>query len=118
MNVIATSYSREEVEEVTSLLKMRQIAFELQIEKEQSGLECTSILVGDVEYEPACDVVEAWESARAAEAQKKRRIRCPKCQSEDWERVQDAFYTEKGLVARKCKRCDCVFTRFGEEIGK
>ena len=113
MKVLSTFHSPEEYSELTRLLEADRIPYELRTLQEESGLEAIELIVEDGHYEHACDVVDNWFSAQVAAQQKAlhERIRCAKCGSSNWERVNDPFYSEKGLVAMTCKDCGCVFTQ-------
>ena len=115
MNVVGTFFSAEEVREVGELLKGAQIPYKLRTITDDGGLETTELLADDAHYEHACNVVENWQSAgtAASEQELHRRIRCVKCGSSEWERVEDESYTEAGLIAMRCKDCGCVFTKYG-----
>ena len=55
--------------ELSERLKTEAIPVEVRTVTQDSGLEFSEILVEDGYYERACDVAEAWEAERAAEAE-------------------------------------------------
>jgi hypothetical protein len=120
MKVVGTFFSAEEAREVAGLLEARQVFSELRTITDESGLETIELLADDAYYEVACDVVENRQAAQAAASQEKehKRIRCVKCGSSQWERVEDPGYTQNGLIVMRCKDCGCVFTRYGYRIAQ
>jgi predicted RNA-binding Zn-ribbon protein involved in translation (DUF1610 family) len=89
-------------------LKQESIPFEVRKVTQASGLDYDDIMVGDGYYDRACDVAEAWETARIAEAEKRSNRHCPTCGSSHLEYVGDSSF---GGSIWKCKDCGNVFSK-------
>jgi len=115
MNVVGTFFSPDEVREFIKVLDEAQIPYQLRTSTDEGGLETTELLADDAHYERACDVVENLQAAKAAASEQAlhRKIRCAKCGSAAWERVEDESYSKLGLTVMRCKDCGCLFTRRG-----
>lgn len=48
---------------------------------DETGVDGSEIVVEDADHERACDVADAWDAERVAEAEKRATRRCPKCRS-------------------------------------
>jgi Zn finger protein HypA/HybF involved in hydrogenase expression len=89
-------------------LKKETIPFEIRPVTQESGLEFSDIMVADDHYERACDVAEAWEAERLAEAERRSNRHCPTCGSSHLEYAgADSF----GISILKCKDCGNAFAR-------
>ena len=87
------------VSELVSKLSDAGIACESRSVTEEGGGTARELLVEDLHYDAACDVVEAWCEDQA----RKDRLICPKCQARKLERVpHDTF-----RVVYKCMDCGC-----------
>jgi Zn finger protein HypA/HybF involved in hydrogenase expression len=86
-------------------LQRESIAAEMLTCAEESGLEANEIVVEDAEYERACDVAEAWDAERIAEAEKHATRRCPKCRSPRL----DCVPHEKLDFVYQCVECGSQF---------
>src|SRR5690349_3559629 len=104
MKTVAT-LPPQDADEVVNLLAKEHIPCEARIADEGSGLDTTDVLVEDANYEKACDVIENWQESVAAERQRKHIRHCPKCRSQDWEQVEDAYYANANLTVLRCKGC-------------
>ena len=91
--------------ELSERLKTEAIPVEVRTVTQDSGLEFSEILVEDGYYERACDVAEAWEAERAAEAESRSKRRCPKCGSRHLEFV----WLDNLTPSAKCKDCGHEF---------
>ncbi|SPE59743.1 hypothetical protein SBV1_3480004 [Verrucomicrobia bacterium] len=98
----------QDAAEVVKLLDQEHIFCEARIADGGSGLETTELLVRDDEYDRACDAIENWQAAIAAERHQRLTRRCPKCRSQDWEKVEDAHYANANLTVLRCKACGCM----------
>jgi Zn finger protein HypA/HybF involved in hydrogenase expression len=89
-------------------LKSESIPAETRNVTQGSGLEYSDILVADEYYDRACDVAEAWEAERFAEAERRSYRRCPTCGSSHLEYTgADSF----SISVWKCKNCGNVFAK-------
>ena len=89
-------------------LKKEAIPFEIRPVMQESGLEYSDVMVADDYYDRACDVAEAWEAERFAEAEKRSNRHCPACGSSHLEYTgADSF----GISVWKCKNCGNGFAR-------
>jgi hypothetical protein len=66
-------------------------------------VETSEIVVEDAHFDRACDIAEAWEAERIAEAAKRKRMCCPKCQSPTLESVPH----DKLDYIYRCAACGC-----------
>ncbi len=99
----------QDVAELVKLMEREHIPSETRIADEGSGLGTTELLVNDADYDKACELVESWQEALAAERQRKYARHCPKCSSQSWEWVMDdAQYQKAELMVRRCKVCGCL----------
>jgi Zn finger protein HypA/HybF involved in hydrogenase expression len=89
-------------------LKKEAIPFEIRPVTQESGLEYGDVMVADDYYERACDVAEAWEAERLAEAERRSNRHCPTCGSSHLENAgADSF----SISIWKCKDCGNAFAR-------
>ena len=89
-------------------LKRESIPAESRIVIQEGSLEYGDILVADDHYDRACDVAEAWESERIAEAERRSNRHCPTCGSIHLEYTgADSF----GINVWKCKDCGNIFAK-------
>jgi len=102
MKTVATLPS-ENIDELKGSLEKEGIACECRSTTGEGDLEISELLVGDSDYDRACQMIEGWQEARAARGT----WRCPKCGSKDWEWVEDAYYQKVGLDVYRCKKCGC-----------
>jgi len=94
--------------ELTERLKREDIPFEVQTATQESGLVFSDIMVEDGYFDRACDVAEAWEADRLAEAERSSNRRCPTCGSSHSEYVgADSF----GGSMWRCKDCGNGFAK-------
>ncbi len=99
----------QEIAELVKVMKREHIPCETRIVEEASGLGTTELLVNEDDYEKACELVESWQDAIAAERQRKHTRHCPKCGSQSWEPVMDDAHFQKAeLMVRRCKVCGCL----------
>jgi Zn finger protein HypA/HybF involved in hydrogenase expression len=89
-------------------LKKESIPFEVRTTTQESGLEYSDIMVADNCYERACDIAEAWETGRLAEAERHSNRHCPTCGSSRLEYIGDDSF---GVNIWKCKDCGNGFAR-------
>jgi hypothetical protein len=89
-------------------LKKKSIPFEVRTTTQENGLEYGDIMVADDHYDRACDVAEAWEAGRLAEAERRSNRHCPSCGSSHLGYVgADSF----GVNVWKCRDCGNGFAR-------
>lgn len=98
----------QEAAEVAKLLEEHHILYESRIVEEGSGLETTEVLVGDSDYDRACELIENWQAAIATKRHQRLTRHCPKCGSQEWEPVEDAQYAKADLTVFRCKACGCM----------
>jgi hypothetical protein len=108
---IVASLPPQDAAEVSKLLAKEHIPCEAQVADDGSGLDMTQLLVRDEDYEKACDAIDGWEEAVAAERHKQLARRCPKCRSQDWEEVEDSHFANAELTVLRCKACGCMIPR-------
>ncbi len=101
----------QDAAEVSKVLEQEQIACKSRLTDGGSGLETTELLVRDEDYDKACDAIENWQAAIAAERHKRLTRRCPKCHAQDWEEVEDPHYANANLMVLRCKTCGCMIPR-------
>jgi DNA-directed RNA polymerase subunit RPC12/RpoP len=101
MKSIATLVSEEAVE-LLEFLNKEHVPGEIQTHIEKSGLEISEILIEDSNYDAACNAAERWQAGLVAqEAEKKSKMRCPKCGSRHLVPVED----DKFMLMFQCKDC-------------
>jgi hypothetical protein len=94
--------------ELLERLKTEAIPFQVQTATQEGGLDYSEVMVEDSYYDRACDVAEAWEASRLAEAERRSRKHCPRCGSSHLE------YSGAESFSRnvwKCKDCGNDFAR-------
>jgi len=109
--IVATCFSAEEVRELRALLEQGQIPCETQAGTGEDGFETTNLLVAEEDYERACGIIEARETAREVVSRQLRGLRCPRCGSVDFNYVQDPLLAAKEVTAMKCRHCGEMFSR-------
>lgn len=60
----------QDAAEVSKVLQQERIVCEARVADEGSGLDTTELLVRDEDYDRACDAIEKWQEAVAAERDK------------------------------------------------
>jgi hypothetical protein len=105
----------QDVADLAEVLGNEGIVCSAQLSHPQSGLDTTDLLVDDVDYERACDVIETWVQAGGEEESRATtpRPRCPKFRPQSWEQVEDADYERVELPVFRCKECGCLVPRPG-----
>jgi hypothetical protein len=91
--------------ELSERLKTETIPIEVRTFNRDSGLDFSEILVEDSDYERACDVAEAWQAERDAEAEKRPKRHCLKCGSGHL----DYVWLDNLTPSAKCKNCGHEF---------
>jgi hypothetical protein len=104
----AATLPPQDIVALVQLLGKEQVICQTRLACPESGLDTTDLLVGDADYERACDIIESWMEARGAEERRASTRHCPKCHSQSWEQVQDAHYEQAGLPVLRCKECGCL----------
>jgi Zn finger protein HypA/HybF involved in hydrogenase expression len=94
--------------ELTERLKNEAIPFEIQTATQDSGLDYSDIIVEDGYYDRACDVAEAWEADRLAEAERRSNRHCPACGSPHLDYVGP---DRLGGSVWKCRDCGNGFAK-------
>jgi hypothetical protein len=84
-------------------LQREGISADLRPTTEESGLDIGQIMVGDDQYDRACEVADTWLAELREETEKKSRKRCPKCES--WH--LDYVPREPVGAIWKCRDCGC-----------
>ena len=95
----------DQAAEVLERLKQQVIPAEVRTAAQESGLEMKEIWVEDAFFNRGCDVVEAWDVEKQAEAKKRSHIRCHECGSVNYERVPH----ERLGAVYKCQDCGREF---------
>ncbi len=95
----------EEAQALLARLTREGVSARILAAAEDTGAESSEIVVEDTEYDRACDVAEAWDAERIAEAEKRTRRRCPKCRSPHLEYVPH----DKLDYVIRCADCGCEF---------
>jgi len=72
---------------------------------DDNGVDSSEIVVEDADHDRACDVADAWDTERVAEAEKRATRRCPKCRSPRLEYVPH----EKLEYICRCAECGAEF---------
>ena len=94
--------------ELLERLKKEGISFKVQTVTQEGGLDYSDIMVEDIYFDRACDVAEAWEAGRLAQAERLSNRHCPACGSSHLEQVgADSF----GASVWKCKDCGNGFAK-------
>jgi hypothetical protein len=93
--------------ELTDRLKMESIPFEVQRTTQEGGLDFSEIMVEDSYFDRACDVAEAWEAERLADAERHSDRHCPKCGSSHLDYGGETF----GRSIWQCKDCGNAFSK-------
>ena len=91
--------------ELSERLKTETIPVKVRTVRQDSGLDFSEILVEDSDYERACNVAEAWQAERDAEAEKRSKRHCPKCGSGHL----DYVWLDNLTPSAKCKDCGHEF---------
>ena len=102
------SLPSKDIADLERVLEAERIPHEVRLADEESGLDVSDLLVPDEPYDRACEILETWLEASAAEQPRASVRRCPKCQSQKWERVQDAHFEKVGLAVFRCTACGCL----------
>jgi len=89
-------------------LEKEGIPAEARAVTQEGGLDYRDIMVEENNYDRACDVAEAWEADRLAEAERLSNRHCPTCGSLHLEYTgADSF----GISVWKCKDCGNIFAK-------
>jgi len=72
---------------------------------DESGVDSSEIVVEDADHDRTCDVADAWDAERVAEAEKRATHRYPKCGSPRLEYVPH----EKLEYICRCTDCGAEF---------
>lgn len=97
-------------------LKATGIFCETHPKTDENGLDVTELLVDDDHYDKACEMIEAWDSHRVAEAERRAQRRCPFCNSARVTYVDDIDYEKtvtKIPAMYRCGECARVFVPRG-----
>ena len=93
--------------ELAARLKAEAIPFEIKTATGEGDMDYSDISVEDIHYDRACEVAEAWEAKRVADAQRSSRRYCPSCGSAQLEYCDESF----GWSIWKCKDCGNTFSK-------
>ena len=95
----------EAAQSLLARLKHEGIPAQIRSCADESGVDASEIVVEDADHERACDVADAWDAERVAEAEKRATRRCPKCGSPRLEYVPH----EKLEYICRCTACGGEF---------
>ena len=93
--------------DLAAKLKNEAIPFEVKTATGEGGMDYSDFLVEEIYFDRACDVAEAWEAERLADAERRSQKYCPTCGSSHLEYCDESF----GRSIWKCKDCGNTFSK-------
>jgi hypothetical protein len=113
MELVATYPNMEHASVAIDLLQKASILHEVR-KGEENGLEIVEIHVAPEQFDKACDLVEQAEAMVQEAARQRARLRCPACNSTEFNRRDDIdCSTSVGQISHiiECKKCGQLIPR-------